>query len=91
MAVKAGIPSERVGMMQVARDIVGLVFHKDHVEPSPYKNGERQLTDREKKLYDAAVQFLTKEFNIGSRSITGEEDEDLPGTGKDPVKEPVKP
>ncbi len=92
MAPPRTLQSERVGMMNVARDMVALFFHKDHQNPdAPFKQDERKLSVQEQKLYEAAVQFLVKQFNVGYRMEEGSDDDGAEPTGKDPVREPVKP
>ena len=90
--LKDKLPNERVAMMSVARDIVGMLFHRDH----PGENGfqeKRQLNAEEQNLYTATIRFLTKEFNIGHRETSATPDKDLPQepTGKSDVPAPVQP
>lgn len=71
---KNGCDNERTHMMMLARDVIGLMFHR-HFPPSPDSSipqelKERELSENEQELYNGAIDFLKAEFKKGPRPET---------------------
>lgn len=83
------IRNERVAMMMVARDVLGMMFHRHYGAENgmPVATPDRELSKEEQGVYSSAIKYLTKEFNIGHREFPIADDKEKP---EDPPGEKQK-